>query len=67
VRQVLQQQLQRVRDGTFAREFRRDYEKRFEWFNSQQRRLADHPIEAAGAAIRSLMPWLGDPHKHRPT
>jgi ketol-acid reductoisomerase len=59
--ETLLAQLQRVRDGSFARDLRSDYERGFPWFNSQRQRLADHPIEAAGAMIRSLMPWLSSP------
>lgn len=54
----LRELLRRVQDGSFAQELRADHEKGFAWFASQRVKMADHPIEQAGDAVRALMPWL---------
>ena len=57
-RHRLRDLLRNVQDGSFAHDFRADFEKGFPWFASQRRKLADHPIEPAGKTVRDLMPWL---------
>jgi len=60
-RAKMRELLRQVQDGSFARDLRADYEKGFPWFASQRAKLADHPIEPAGKAVRDLMPWLATP------
>ncbi len=67
VRARMQARLRSVRDGSFARDLRQDHERGFEWFHREQSKLADHPIEAAGKTVRSLMPWLANPDGHEQT
>jgi ketol-acid reductoisomerase len=59
VRRRMRAILEEVRDGRFAAAMREDYAAGFPWFSRQRRALAEHPIETAGQAVRSWMPWLG--------
>lgn len=58
VRAKMKELLERIKDGSFARDLAKDHANGFPWFNSQRSKLQHHPIEPAGDVIRSLMPWL---------
>jgi ketol-acid reductoisomerase len=58
VRQRMREVLQRVQDGSFARDLQHDHAASFSWFEQQRARLREHEIESAGQTIRDLMPWL---------
>ncbi len=47
-----------VRDGSFARRFQGDAAAGFPWLRAQQAAAQRHPMEDAGRAARSLIPWL---------
>ncbi len=47
-----------VQDGTFAARFQRDANDGFTRLKKMQEIAQQHPIEAAGRAVRDLMPWL---------
>jgi ketol-acid reductoisomerase len=49
-----------VRSGAFARRFMDDYERGHPDFTAWRRAASGHPIEAASARVRALMPWLRD-------
>ena len=52
-----------VRDGTFAERFQRDADDGFAHLKKMQEAAQRHPIEAAGHAVRALIPWLKKEHK----
>ena len=54
VRNAMRQTLADIRNGTFARAMRDDYEKGFAWFQQQRKASADHPLEQTGHLIRDL-------------
>jgi ketol-acid reductoisomerase len=45
-----------VKDGSFVRRFMADYDAGFADLKTRRARLAEHPIEAAGARLRKLSP-----------
>ena len=46
-----------IQDGTFAKEWVAEAEKR-ENYKKLQQEQADHQIEETGAKMRALMPWV---------
>lgn len=50
--------LKHIQDGSFAKSFRDDYAKGFEWFKAQRSENAGHPVEQIGKELRRMMPWL---------
>lgn len=52
--------LQSIRTGEFAEALQKDSKHGFAWFVEQRDRLKDHSINAAGSAVRALMPWLSE-------
>ena len=52
-----------VQDGTFARRFQRDADDGFSRLQKMQDAAQHHPIEAAGRAVRALIPWLKEEQK----
>ena len=70
-RAYLRDRLRAIADGTFSRRMAADREQGDVWLEGARRDADRHPTEAAGAAVRSLMPWLIDPRaasrstKHR--
>ncbi|MBT8487053.1 MAG: ketol-acid reductoisomerase [Phycisphaerae bacterium] len=64
LRRRLETQLAGIRDGTFARIMMNDHAQGFPWFTTQRVALRDHPIEAAGKAVRSWM-TRGSERTHR--
>ncbi len=55
--------LNSVQDGTFAARFQRDADDGFARLKKMQEAALQHPIEAAGRAVRALIPWLKDEDK----
>ena len=47
-----------VRSGAFAARFMRDYNDGHREFERWRADARAHPIEAASARVRALMPWL---------
>ena len=52
-----------VQDGTFAGRFQSDANDGFARLKKMQDAAQSHPIEAAGRAVRALIPWLKDEHQ----
>ena len=52
-----------VQDGTFARRFQHDADDGFSRLQKMQDAAQHHPIEAAGRAVRALIPWLKEEQK----
>jgi ketol-acid reductoisomerase len=50
--------LEEIQSGRFAREFILENRAGAVSFKALRRRAAEHPMEAVGARLRSLMPWL---------
>ncbi len=50
-----------IRSGVFAQRLREDYDAGSIRLQSNRRSLESHPMEEAGRAVRSLMPWLSNP------
>ena len=48
-----------IRDGSFARDLKRDHEAGAPWMRAQREAAGALALEPAGAAVRKLMPWLG--------
>jgi ketol-acid reductoisomerase len=55
VRRNMRRILDDVRSGEFAARMQEDHARDFRWFSARRARLAQHPIDAAGAVIRGLM------------
>ena len=55
--------LNSVQDGTFAARFQRDADDGFARLKKMQEAALQHPIEAAGRAVRALIPWLKEEQK----
>ena len=55
--------LNSVQDGTFAARFQRDADDGFARLKKMQDAALQHPIEAAGRAVRALIPWLKEEQK----
>jgi len=51
--------LSEIQTGTFAREWILENQANRPVFNALRRQSAEHPIEAVGAQLRSMMPWIG--------
>jgi len=58
VRGRLRELLESIRRGDFARAFAEDTARGMPWFNEQRRIAASHPIDRAGAVVRTWMPWM---------
>ena len=50
--------LREIQEGSFAREFILESRAGNVSFDARRRRAAAHPMEAVGARLRGLMPWL---------
>ena len=57
-RQTMRQVLADIQSGEFAKTFRGDYAKDFQWFKKQREADYNHPVEKIGRELRSMMPWL---------
>jgi len=58
VREEMQEILQEIQDGSFAREWILENQAGRPSFNILRRQDADHPIEIVGKKLRDMMPWL---------
>ncbi|MFP4143900.1 MAG: ketol-acid reductoisomerase [Phycisphaeraceae bacterium] len=58
VKDRMKEALERIQSGEFARVFREDYQKGFEWFKKQRKQDQNHPVEQVGKELREMMPWL---------
>ncbi len=58
-RQAMRELLAEIRSGAFAREWILENQAGRPVFNALARQGAAHPIEAVGAGLRAMMPWLG--------
>jgi ketol-acid reductoisomerase len=54
----MQEALKRIQSGEFAKTFRGDYQKNFEWFKAQREKDKQHPVEQVGRELRAMMPWI---------
>ncbi len=65
VKQRMQEALQHIQDGGFAKAFREDYANGFAWFKQQREENNQHGVETIGTELRQMMPWLDpvDPPK----
>ena len=61
VRTTMQQILQEVQDGTFAREWVLENQAGRPMFSARRRQEAEHPIEVVGRRLRAMMPYLQRP------
>jgi ketol-acid reductoisomerase len=50
--------LKEIQDGTFAKEWRAEYEGGMKNFTRLYEQDRDHPMEVVGRKLRQLMPWL---------
>ena len=60
VRERMRTILAEIQSGTFAREFILENRAGGPSFQALRRRAAEHPMEAVGARLRGLMPWLAE-------
>jgi ketol-acid reductoisomerase len=58
VRERMREILDEIQSGTFAREFILENQSGALAFQALRKRGAAHPMEAVGARLRELMPWL---------
>jgi ketol-acid reductoisomerase len=58
VKQRMKDILAEIQTGNFAKEFIVENQTGKVSFEALRRRAADHPMEAVGARLRGLMPWL---------
>jgi ketol-acid reductoisomerase len=58
VKQRMKEILGEIQTGNFAKEFILENQTGKVSFEALRRRAADHPMEAVGARLRGLMPWL---------
>ena len=58
VKERMKQCLKEIQEGSFAREFILEKRAGNVGFEALRRRAAGHPLEAVGARLRALMPWL---------
>ncbi len=63
VRANMREILDEIRSGDFAREWIEENENGRPNFDAMRQRGKDHPIEAVGARLRSMMPWIGEGHQ----
>ncbi len=61
VRETMQQVLDEIRDGTFARRFIADHDAGSPEFTALRAQGAAHPIEETGRELRQLMSWVRGP------
>ena len=52
--------LAEIQTGRFAKEWMLENKAGQPSFKAMRRRAADHPIEAVGERLRSMMPWIGE-------
>ena len=59
-RQRMREILAEIQSGQFAKEFILENQSGGVSFRALRKRGAEHPMEAVGARLRKLMPWLGE-------
>ena len=62
-RQAMKKVLSDIQQGVFAKEFVGEYRSGNKKFNALREAEKQHPIEAVGAQLRSMMDWLPDATK----
>jgi ketol-acid reductoisomerase len=62
-RQAMKKVLSDIQQGVFAREFVAEHRSGNKKFNALREAEKQHPIEAVGAQLRSMMDWLPDATK----
>jgi ketol-acid reductoisomerase len=50
--------LEEIQNGTFAKNFRAEYEGGFKNFKRLYEADNNHPVEVTGRKLRKMMPWL---------
>ncbi|HTX58524.1 MAG TPA: ketol-acid reductoisomerase, partial [Verrucomicrobiae bacterium] len=60
-REAMSELLAQIRDGSFAREWAQEHAAGKPRFRAFESSASSHQIEAVGAKLRSLMPWLERP------
>jgi ketol-acid reductoisomerase len=63
VREEMQDILEEIQEGTFAREWILENQAGRPSFNAARKREAEHPIEEVGKELRSMMSWLQRPRE----
>lgn len=58
VKAEMKKVLAEIQDGTFARNFRAEYEAGFPNFKRLYEADNNHPVEVTGRRLRKMMPWL---------
>ncbi|MFP4228331.1 MAG: ketol-acid reductoisomerase [Salinivenus sp.] len=58
VREEMQEILEEVQSGAFAKEWIEEYEKGAPRLQAEREALKKHPIEQVGKKLRGMMPWL---------
>lgn len=58
VKEEMKRILDDIQSGRFARDWVLECKAGQPSFKAMRRRYADHPIEAVGAQLRSMMPWI---------
>ncbi|MFN4243018.1 MAG: ketol-acid reductoisomerase [Tepidisphaerales bacterium] len=58
VKAEMKKVLAEIQDGTFARNFRAEYEAGFPNFKRLYEADHNHPVEVTGRRLRKMMPWL---------
>src|SRR5215510_4267893 len=58
-REEMQQILEEIQSGQFAREWILENQAGRPVFNALRRQSAEHPIEEVGERLRAMMPWIG--------
>ena len=56
---AMKQILAEIQDGTFAKQWRAEYENGLRDFKQMERDESQHPVEQVGQQLRGMMPWLG--------
>ena len=57
-RDAMKKILSDIQSGAFAKEWLTEYQCGMPHFKELRKAAANHPIEAVGARLRALMPWL---------
>ena len=58
-KKVMKQVLKEIQDGTFAKNFRAEYEGGMKNFKRLYEADNNHPVETTGRRLRKMMTWLG--------
>ena len=58
VKERMQTTLERIQDGSFARDWILENQAGQPRFRATRRRQAEHPVEEVGEQLRGMMPWI---------